>query len=132
METLARTVDPITFEILSHRLHQATVSIERVEQQILSEFAAREAARRRRLGERDPTLGWDRVTLDRLAGLGLDPALLDRRIRNRALRLARVSWKRGDKAAAATLAALAAERLPVTAGFGERLGFQVRRLKIKF
>jgi hypothetical protein len=108
------------------------VSIDQAAQQILSEFAAREAARRRRLGEADPTLGWDRVTLDRLAGLGLDPALLDRRIRNRALRLARVSWQRGDRAAAATLAELAAARLPATAGLGERLGFHARRLKIRF
>ena len=34
METLARTVDPITFEILSHRLHQIAketgVTLERV------------------------------------------------------------------------------------------------------
>lgn len=118
--------------VLSHRLHQATVSIERVEQQILSEFAAREAARRRRTGEGDPTDGWDRVTVKRLVGLGLDPALLDRRIRNRALRLARVSWRRGDKAAARTLAALAAARLPATAGWGERVGFHFRRLRIGF
>ena len=54
----------------------------------------------RQAGKADPTDGWDRVTPERLAGLGVDPALLDRRIRNRALRLARVSWKRGDKAAA--------------------------------
>jgi glycosyltransferase involved in cell wall biosynthesis len=117
--------------VLSHRLHRATVSIERVEQQILSEFAAREAARRRRAGEADPTGSWDRVTPERLAGLGLDPALLDRRIRNRALRLARVSWKRGDKAAARVLAALAAERLSATAGWVERLGFEMRRLRIR-
>ena len=118
--------------VLSHRLHQATVSIERVEQQILSEFAAREAARRRRAGEADPTGSWDRVTPERLTGLGLDPALLDRRIRNRALRLARVSWKRDDKEAAATLAALAAIRLPATAGWAERAGFHFRRLRIRF
>jgi glycosyltransferase involved in cell wall biosynthesis len=117
--------------VLSHRLHQATVSIERVEQQILSEFAAREAGRRRRAGEADPTVGWDRVTPGRLAGLGLDPALLDRRIRNRALRLARVSWRRGDKTAAWALAALAATRLPATAGWRERVGFEVRRLRVR-
>jgi hypothetical protein len=103
-----------------------------VEQQILSEFAAREAARRRRAGEVDPTVGWDRVTPERLTGLGLDPALLDRRIRNRALRLARVSWKRGDRAAAERLVALSAERLSAAVSWGERLGFQVRKLRIRF
>jgi glycosyltransferase involved in cell wall biosynthesis len=117
--------------VLSHRLHKATVSIDQVAQQILSEFAAREAARRRRAGETDPTVGWDFVTVERLAGLGLDPVLLDRRIRNRALRLARVSWKRGDKEAAATLAELAAARLPVAARLVEWVGFHVRRLKVR-
>jgi len=117
--------------VLSHRLHQATVSIERVEQQILSEFAAREAARRWRAGEGDPTEAWDRVTPERLAGLGVDPVLLGRRIRNRALRLARVSWKRGDRAAARVLAALAEARLPATSGWAERVGFVVRKLRVR-
>ena len=117
--------------VLSHRLHQATVSVERVEQQLLSEFAAREAARRRRAGEADPTDGWDRVTPERLVGLGLDPALLDRRIRNRALRLARVSWKRGDKEAAATLEALAASRLPATVRWTELIGYYVRTVRVR-
>jgi len=117
--------------VLSHRLHQATVSIERVEQQIISEFAAREEALRRRAGEADPTGGWDHVTAERLAGLGIDPALLERRIRNRELRLARVSWKRGDRAAAAMLMASAASRLPRTAGWGERVGFWGRKLRVR-
>ena len=118
--------------VLSHRLHRATVSIDQVAQQILSEYAAREAARRRRLGEADPTVGWDRVTRERLVGLGLDPALLDRRIRNRELRLARESWRRGDKEVAGTLAKLAAARLPANAGVAERLGFVARRLRVRF
>jgi glycosyltransferase involved in cell wall biosynthesis len=117
--------------VLSHRLHRATVSIDQVAQQILSEYAAREAARRRRRGEADPTTGWDRVTQERLEGLGLDRALLDRRIRNRELRLARESWRRGDREVAGTLAALAAARLPASAGLVERLGFHARRIQIR-
>ena len=111
--------------VLSHRLHAATVSIDRVAQQILSEFAAREAARRRRRGDADPTV-------ERLADLGLDPAMLAGTIRNRALRLARESWRRGDRAVAQRLAALAAAHLPATASLRSRLGYHARRAKIRF
>ncbi|MDQ4061967.1 MAG: glycosyltransferase [Pseudomonadota bacterium] len=93
--------------LLSYRHYPGKLVWKRLEQQVLSELAARAAARRRRAGLDDPTGAIDLITRDVLRSLDVGEREIGFEITRRALQTARRSRAAGDPESAATAIDLA-------------------------
>jgi len=97
--------------------------------QVLSEMAARAAARLRRNGGTDPTGAWDDIDADGLAALGIGKEAVAAEIARRALQMARQFRKLGDgEGYRAALQLADAQPRPGIAGVA---GYALRRLKAR-
>ncbi|MGE3306516.1 MAG: glycosyltransferase family 2 protein [Rhizobiaceae bacterium] len=95
--------------------------------QVMSEIAARAAARLRASGRPDPTGGWHNIDAEALASLGVDAGALASEMTRRALQMARNSRKAGDLDSFRT--ALRVADMQPRHGLGERLRYLLRRTK---
>ena len=97
--------------------------------QVLSEMAARAAAKLRRSGGTDPTGAWDDIDADGLAALGIGKEAVAAEIARRALQMARQFRKLGDgEGYRAALQLADAQPRPGIAGVA---GYALRRLKAR-
>jgi Glycosyl transferase family 2 len=97
--------------------------------QVLSEMAARAAAGFRRRGVVDPTGEWDDIDGARLATLGIDPSSMSHEIARRALHMARLFRKLGDREGFRAAIRLADEQ--PRHGIGEKARYAIRRAKVR-
>jgi glycosyltransferase involved in cell wall biosynthesis len=86
--------------LLLYRQHPGQLEWSDVEQRALSVMGARLAARCRRAGQADPFDGCDRVTRDRLRGLGLEDRAIGEEVAAWAIGAATVALRAGDRPAA--------------------------------
>ena len=97
--------------------------------QVLSEMAARAAAKLRRSGGTDPTGAWDDIDADGLAALGIGKEAVAAEIARRALQMTRQFRKLGDgEGYRAALQLADAQPRPGIAGVA---GYALRRLKAR-
>lgn len=96
--------------------------------QVLSEMTARAAARLRRGGETDPTGDWDGIDAARLASIGIDSRHVGQELSRRALHMARLLRKLGDRAGCREALRLAAEQ--PRAGIKAAARYAVRRARV--
>jgi glycosyltransferase involved in cell wall biosynthesis len=96
--------------------------------QILSEMAARAAARLRRGGRPDPTGGWHDIDSEQLDALGIRPGEVAREIARRALHTARLHRKMKDSEGVKAAMRLADQQ--PRSSIGETLKYAIRRARV--
>jgi Glycosyl transferase family 2 len=90
----------IAERLVAYRHYPGKPTWAQVEQQVLSELAARAAAKRRREGATDPTGDADQITPAVLRSLGVESSVMRFEIMRRALQSARRARGAGDRASA--------------------------------
>ena len=98
--------------------------------QVLSEIVARASARLRRTGGTDPTGTWDDIDAVGLATLGIHHSLVEREIARRALQMARLFRKIGDRDGFRAAMKLGDDQ--PKAGFGAAAHYMIRRARVYF